>query len=158
MLYSFIIRRASVEDAPAVFSILQSAFNEYALITGQNNLEALNETEEDIKNEISSKAVYIAVIDEKIVGTVRLDIHGSDAYLSRFAVDNKNRNIGIGKSLMSVVDKYLQSQSVKKVTLHTDSKHAALVKFYYSRNFYTEAIETNRGYLRARLVKEYSDD
>ncbi len=155
MLYSFIIRRATATDAPSVYSILQSAFQEYGAITGQKNLEALKETEEDIRKEIETKAVYIAVIDEMIVGTVRLDIHGVEAYLSRFAVDNKNRNIGIGKSLMSVVDKYLQGQGVKKVTLHTASKHSVLVRFYYSRGFYTEAVETDRGYLRSRLVKEY---
>lgn len=156
MLYSFIIRRATPGDASSVFSILQSAFHEYGAITGQKNLEALQETEEDIRKEIDTKAVYIAVIDEMIVGTVRLDIHGDAAYLSRFAVDNRNRNMGIGKSLMNVVDKYLQSQGVKKVILHTASKHSVLVRFYYSRGFYTEAIETDRGYLRARLVKEYN--
>lgn len=155
MLYSFIIRRASEEDAPAVFSILQTAFKEYGSITGQNRLEALSETVEDIAKEIKSKAVYIAVIDNMIVGTVRLDIYGTEAYLSRFAVDQNNRNIGIGKSLVSVVDKFLKEKGVKRVTLHTSSKHSALMRFYYSRGFFVEAIETDRGYLRARLVKEY---
>lgn len=155
MLYSFIIRRASSEDAPAVFSILQTAFKEYSKITGLNRLEALSETVDDICKEIASKAVYVVVIDNNIVGTVRLDIHGDEAYLSRFAVDYNNRNIGIGKSLMSVVDKFLREKGVKKVTLHTDSRHGVLVRFYYSRGFFVEAIETDRGYLRARLAKEY---
>jgi predicted N-acetyltransferase YhbS len=155
MLYSFIIRRAAVEDAPAVFSILQTAFKEYSSITGLTKLEALLETVEDIRQEIASKAVYIAVIDDAIVGTVRLDIHGEEAYLSRFAVDHNNRNIGIGKALMNVVDKFLQGKAVKKVTLHTASRHNVLMRFYYSRGFFVEAIETDRGYLRARLVKEY---
>ena len=155
MLYSFIIRRANADDAPAVFSILRKAFIEYANIIGQSNLEALKETLEDIKKEIDTKAVYIAVIDNEIVGTVRLDANGDQAYLSRFAVDAANRNIGIGKSLMSVVDKHLKEQGVKKVILHTSSKHSALMLFYYGRGFYVEAIETDRGYLRARMVKEY---
>jgi len=142
MNYTFMIRRASVEDAPAVYAILQSAFKEYAKITGLDKLEALFETVD-------------ALIDGCIVGTLRLDIHGDQAYLSRFAVDNHNRNIGVGKSLMHVADKYLRHKGVKKVTLHTDSRHGALVRFYYSRGFFVEAIETDRGYLRARLVKEY---
>ena len=155
MLYSFIIRRATSEDAPAVFSILQTAFKEYSKITGLNKLEALSETVDDICKEIDSKAVYVAVIDDTIVGTVRLDINGDRAYLSRFAVDHNNRNIGIGKSLISVVDKYLSNKGVKKVTLHTASRHGVLMRFYYSRGFFVEAIETDRDYLRARLVKEY---
>ena len=155
MYYSFIIRRASGEDAPAVFSILQTAFREYSKITGLTKLEALSETVGDIRREIDSKAVYVAVIDDHIVGTVRLDIHGDQAYLSRFAVDGGNRNIGVGKSLISVVDKYLIDKNVKKVTLHTASRHGALMRFYYSRGFFAEAVETDRGYLRARMVKEY---
>lgn len=155
MLYSFIIRRATLDDTPAVYSILRKAFIEYSKITGLSKLDALNETVDDIKKEIESKAVYIAVIDSKIVGTVRLDIHGDQAYLSRFAVDSDSRNTGIGKSLMSVVDKHLKEKGVKKVTLHTASKHGALMRFYYGRGFYCEEIETDRGYLRARLVKEY---
>ncbi len=155
MFYSFIIRRATVEDAPAVFSILQRAFIEYSRITGQSNLEALAETIEDINTEIETKAVYIAVIDNNIVGTVRLDINDNEAYLSRFAVDSNNRNSGIGKSLISVVDSYLKEMGVKKVTLHTASKHEALMRFYYGRGFFAEEIETDRGYLRARMVKEY---
>lgn len=144
-----------MQDAPAVFEILQNAFKEYSVITGQNKLEALSETVEDICREIASKAVYIAVIDNTVVGTVRLDINGDKAYLSRFAVDYNNRNIGIGKALMNVVDKYLSDKGVKKVTLHTASRHGVLMRFYYGRGFFVEAVETDRGYLRARLIKEY---
>lgn len=157
MLYSFIIRQAEESDAASVFSILQEAFQEYARITGQTHLEALRETVDDIRKEIAEKAVYIAVIDDEIVGTVRLDIQDGKAYLSRFAVGRGSRNIGIGKALMNVVDKYLVSKGVKEVTLHTASRHTALMRFYYGRGFFVEAIETDRGYLRARLKKEYDE-
>lgn len=157
MLYSFIVRQAALEDAEAIYTILQDAFKEYSLITGVEKPDALCETVDDIKRDIQSKMVYVAVIDDKkIVGTLRLEINGKEAYLSRFAVDPKSRNNGIGKSLMSVVDKYLKEKGVHKVTLHTASRHGELMRFYYGRGFYVEAIETDRGYLRARMVKEIS--
>lgn len=156
MFYSFIIRRATSQDAPAVFSILQSAFIEYGRITGQSRLEALFETVDDVQMEIETKTVYIAIIDKAIVGTVRLEINEEQAYLSRFAVDRNSRNSGIGKSLMNIVDKFLEDRKIKKVILHTASKHNLLMRFYYGRGFYTEDIETDRGYLRAKLVKEYN--
>ncbi len=156
MYYTFIVRRAEKKDAAAVYAILQTAFQEYAEATGQHRLEALIETMEQVTGEIAEKPVYVAEINGDIVGTVRLEIHGDAAYLSRFAVAGNTRNIGIGKSLMNVVDNHLSSMSVKKVTLHTSSRHFALVRFYYGRGFFTEAIETDRGYLRARMVKEYT--
>ena len=88
------------------------------------------------------------------MGTLRLDIKEDQAYLSRFAVDRNCRNSGVGKSLMSMVDKYLMDKKVNKV-FHTSSKHTLLMRFYYGR-IYTEEIETDRGYLRAKLVKEYN--
>ena len=155
MLYSFIIRRAESADAQEVHTILQTAFREYSAVTGQTRLEALSEDPRDILMQIETKPVYVAEIDGAILGTVRLEIQGTEAYLSRFAVSGEARNLGIGKSLMNVVDKYLASNGVKRVTLHTASRHLALVRFYYSRGFFTEAVETDRGYLRARMVKEY---
>ena len=156
MQYTFIIRRAEESDAPVVHAILQTAFAEYASVTGQTQLEALRETVEDVTHQIVTKPVYVAEIDGSITGTVRLEVIGDEAYLSRFAVAHEARNLGIGKSLMNVVDKYLAANGVKAVRLHTASRHLALVRFYYSRGFFTEAIETERGYLRARMVKEYA--
>lgn len=157
MFDSLIIRQAISQDAPAVFLLLQSGFIEYGRITEQTNLEALLETVEDVQREIETNTVFIAIIDDVIVGTVRLEVHGEEAYLSRFAVDINRRNSGVGKSLINIVDKFLMEEKIKKVTLHTASKHILLMRFYYGRGFYTEKLETDRGYLRATLVKEYKN-
>lgn len=155
MDYSFIIRGAELSDAPNVYKILQEAFREYAEAAGLSEVEALKETISDIEKAICDKVVYIAIIDHIIVGTVRVDIKGDKAYISRFAVDSSHRNIGIGKSLMNLVDKYLISKGVREVSLHTASRYGTLMRFYYGRGFYVESVSHDRGYPRARLVKEY---
>lgn len=155
MDYSFIIRRAEVSDAHDVYAILQKAFHEYAEAAGLTGIEALKETIIDIEREIREKVVYIAMIDMVIVGTVRVDITSDKAYISRFAVNSSYRNIGIGKSLMNLVDKYLISMNAREVSLHTSSKYGSLMRFYYGRGFYVESVSHDRGYPRARLVKEY---
>ncbi|NLC62837.1 MAG: GNAT family N-acetyltransferase [Thermoanaerobacterales bacterium] len=157
MDYSFIIRRAKPLDAPNVYDILQKAFREYADASGIKKLEALTETVEDIERAIKEKVVFIAIIDNVIVGTVRVDISGNSAYISRFAVNSAYRNIGIGKSLINLVDKYLISKKVKSVSLHTASRYGALVRFYYGRGFYVESVTYDRGYPRAKMVKEYTE-
>ena len=156
MDYSFIIRRAMLSDALDVYNIIQKAFSEYAEAAGLKNIEALNETIVDIENDIENKVVFIAIIDYKIVGTVRVDITGDEAYISRFAVNSENRNAGIGKSLMSLVDKYLTAKNVKVVSLYTASRYGALMRFYYGRGFYVESVSNKRGYPRARMVKDYA--
>jgi ribosomal protein S18 acetylase RimI-like enzyme len=153
--YSFIIRRAVPEDAPAVYQILQKAFKEYAQAAGVKELEALNESISDVEHEIKNKVVYIAVIDNLIIGTIRVEIIGDEAFISRFAVNSSYRNIGVGKALMNLVDKHLQSEGVKSVSLYTASKYGTLMRFYYGHGFYVESVSHDRGYPRARMVKEY---
>ncbi|MGE5613274.1 MAG: GNAT family N-acetyltransferase [Bacillota bacterium] len=157
MNYSFIIRKAVPEDAPAIQSIMREAFKKYKEDTGiAGSLEALEETVESIIDDIKNNEVYIALIDNIAVGSVRVRIlPDNTAYISRFGVLPKYRNIGVGKSIMSLVDKLLIEKGIRKATLHTAAKYRDLVRFYYDRGFYIDSTTKDRGYVRALMVKEY---
>lgn len=157
MKYSFVIRSASIEDAEAIQMITREAFTKYMEDTGlTGTMEALMESLEDIKKDIETKDVFVAFIDNTPVGTIRVEIlPDNTAYISRFGVSLKYHNIGIGKSLMNLVDKLLMSKGIKKVFLHTASTYKDLVRFYYGRGFYIDSTTKDRGYVRALLVKEY---
>lgn len=157
MNYSFIIRKATIEDAPAISLIMQESFRKYMLDTGlPGTMDALTENLKNIEEDILEKEVYIAIIDSNPVGTIRIKIMpDKTAYISRFGVMLDYHNIGIGKSLMNLADKILKSQGVKRVSLHTASKYRDLIRFYYGRGFYIDSTSTDRGYIRALLVKEY---
>lgn len=158
MNYSFLIRKAVEEDAPAIRNIMQKAFGKYMEDTGlTGSMEALRETCDDIACDIKNDEVYIAIIDGVAVGSARVRIlPGNTAYLSRFGVVPDYHNIGIGKALMNLVDKLLMEKGVKSVSLHTASKYSDLVRFYYGRGFYIDSTTKDRGYVRALMVKEYS--
>jgi len=157
MNYSFIIRKATVEDIEAIQTITKIAFNKYMEDTGlKGSMEALDESAEDIKNDIINKEVFVAFIDNTPVGTIRVEIlPDNTAYISRFGVSLEYHNIGIGKSLINLVDKLMLSKGIKKVSLHTASKYKDLIRFYYGRGFYIDSTAKDRGYVRALLVKEY---
>ncbi len=157
MNYSFIIRRAVLEDAEAIREITREAFAQYledAGLTG--TLDALEESLEDIRLDIEAKEVFVAFIDSTPVGSIRVQIFpDGTAYISRFGVRLQYHNIGIGKSLMNLVDKLLKAKEVKRASLHTASRYRDLVRFYYGRGFYIDSTTKDRGYVRALLVKEY---
>lgn len=157
MDYSFIIRKAIPEDAEAIQLILQEAFKKYMRDTGlAGSMEALEESVDVIREHIKRSEVFIALIDGNPAGTIRVKILEDDtAYISRFGVRLQYHNIGIGKALMNLADKLLKSRGVKKVCLHTASKYKDLVRFYYGNGFYIESTSTDRGYIRAKMVKEY---
>jgi ribosomal protein S18 acetylase RimI-like enzyme len=155
--YSFIIRKAVAADAPAIKEIMQESFKKYIEDTGlPGSMEALDESYEDIVRDIETKEVYVAIIDEVAVGSVRVRINPDNtAYLSRFGVKLSYHNIGIGKSLINLVDKLLTARGISSVSLHTASKYKDLVRFYYGRGFYIDSTTKDRGYVRALMVKEY---
>lgn len=155
--YSFIIRKAVVEDAPAIRDIMQESFRKYMEDTGlTGSMDALSESYKDIVRDITTKEVYIAIIDDVAVGSVRVELRPDNtAYLSRFGVKLSYHNIGIGKSLINLVDKLLAARGIQSVSLHTASKYRDLVRFYYGRGFYVESTSKDRGYVRALMVKEY---
>lgn len=158
MNYSFIIRRATLEDAAAIQEIMKESFKKYMEDTGlTGTMEALEESLEDIRNDILTKEVFIALIDEIPVGSIRVKIFPDNtAYISRFGVRPEYHNIGIGKALINLVDKLLIARGIKKVSLHTAPKYKELIRFYYGRGFYVDSTTRDRGYIRALLVKEYN--
>ena len=156
-LYAFKVKMATEDDIPAIHKITHDAFLKYCENAGLDyNIEALNETYDDIRKDIANKEVFVVRIDNEPVGAVRVELlPDNEAYLSRFAVDDSHRNSGIGKILMSVVDKVMKQNNVKRLRLHTCSKVTALIRFYYGRGFYISNVEYSRGYARAELIKEY---
>jgi predicted N-acetyltransferase YhbS len=154
--YAFIIRKAVPEDAEAVQDIIREAFKKYMEDAGlEGTMEALEETVETIRSDIEAKEVFIALIDNVPVGTIRVQLFpDGTALISRFGVRLDYHNIGIGKALMSLADKLLKSRGVKRVSLYTASKYRDLVRFYYGRGFYIDSTTKDRGYVRALMVKE----
>ncbi len=155
-LYGFTIRLASENEIDDIIEITKTAFQKYIDNTGLKDIEALNETREDIKRDLKEKLVFVAFINNVPVGSVRIKVNGDGtAYLSRFGVIQTNQNQGVGKGLMSVVDGVMRKKNVKRLELHTAAKYFDLVRFYYGRKFYIESISSEKGYKRALMVKEY---
>ena len=156
-LYAFEVKRATEEGIPAIHKITKDAFLKYCENAGLSyNIEALNETYDDIRKDIAEKNVFVVRIDDEPLGAVRVEVKDDGtAYLSRFAVADHHRNNGIGKILMNVVDKVMIEKGVKLLRLHTASKVTALIRFYYGRGFYIASVDNSRGYPRAELIKEY---
>lgn len=152
----FQVRLANHDDVSAIHGITAEAFEKYSKMVGETRLDALSETEEDIKRDIDEKIVLIALSDNEPVGSLRVEIlPDNTAYLTRFGVKIDNQNNGIGKSMMNLVDKIMIKKGVRSIALHTGSKITSLIRFYYGRGFYIASTDTERGYVRAKLIKEY---
>jgi len=153
----FSVRKATLEDTDSIIKITKQAFTKYIEVAGIEDTAALHETKEQVENDILVKLVYVAYIDDIVVGSLRVEkINEDTAYLSRFGVSDEYQNIGIGKSMMGVFDNEMKKMGVKRVVLHTASKASSLVRFYYGRGFYIHSTTFCKGYIRALLCKDYA--
>ena len=151
----FEVRRATLEDVDSIVKIMQEAFEKYIKLAGIQDTPALHETREQVIKDIDTKIVYVAYINNQVVGSMRIELIDKEtAYLSRFGVNTEFQNLGIGKSMMNSLDMELAELKVKRVMLHTASKATSLVRFYYNRGFYIDSTTKDKGYIRALLFKD----
>lgn len=152
-----VIRKAVEGDIPYIQEIVREAFTMYQKGAGiTQTISALDETYEDVKRDVGTKEFFVAVLDNKIVGSVRVEIKtDKTGYLSRFSVAKAYQNFGIGKILINAVDEKMVELGITKLYLHTASRLFSLVRFYYGRGFYIESTTNDSGYIRALLCKEY---
>lgn len=154
----FQIRPATVDDIPDIMKITREAFTKYKELAGIEHVDALDETYDDVKRDIENdkKIVLLALSDGEPVGSARVEVYSDGtAELTRFGVKVTSQNNGIGKSIMNLVDRLMIKRQVKSLRLYTGAKITPLIRFYYGRGFYIDSTDKSRGYIRAKLVKDY---
>ena len=154
---SFEVRKAVISDIEEIRILAKESFKLYTENAGITQLVApLEESYEDVKRAIETTEVFVAISNEEIIGSVRIEIKPDNtAYLSRFGVSALHQNNGIGKILMNAVDNSMRELGITCLYLHTASRMFSLIRFYYGRGFYIESTTNDRGYIRALLCKEY---
>ncbi len=149
------IRVAFPEDAEAIHRITQEAFAKYQHDLGKEEpVAALKETREDILRDMANKMVLIGFVNGEPVGSVRFEVHGDLAYISRFGVRPAVQKTGIGGMLVSKVEELCREMGIKAIALHTSSRMYGLIRFYYGHGYFIHSTATDRGYIRALLIHE----
>lgn len=95
---------ASVEDAPALHSVIQDAFRREAERTGKWDIAPLAETLEGLSLAMQKLCVLVACEDGTVVGTGRVRIDAGVGYLGRLAVLPSHQGRGIGKALICALE------------------------------------------------------
>ena len=187
-MISCLLRPATVSDIPEMHRVISVAMAQYAKDSSiPTVLDALLETEEDLKEYVLRDYFLLAFRGDNLVGTLRIsrigehsndsmkseapirckdrgDSHDSEnfsqktAYISRFAVLPSMQKLGVGNALFLKAEEYLKANGIQRVFLHTALTNAHLVRFYTKRKFERIETTTDRGYPRGTFVKEYSVD
>ncbi len=99
------IEKATVSDAEGILSLQKSAYRSEAEIYNDFNIPPLVQTLEEIKKDFGIQFFLKAVMDEKIIGSVRAHTKEGTCYLGRLIVHPDFQNRGIGIKLMNEIER-----------------------------------------------------
>jgi ribosomal protein S18 acetylase RimI-like enzyme len=131
------IRRFDASDTDAVVALWQQAFPEYRDVTRPQRNPHLS-----IANKLATQPelFFVAVLGERIVGTVMGGYDGHRGWMYSLAVDEALRRHGIGTRLVAHVEEVLTSLGCPKLNLQILSAKTDLQAFYEALGYRADAV------------------
>jgi len=127
------IRNAKKEDLKEIVDIFVAESKKRPFLQKWTRKSAT----EDFKPFLKKKELWVAVLNEKIVGFILVGITSSNkkiAYISEFWVRRNCQRKGVGKSLLEFIEKYHKKKGIEKIRLTSYNKSKAL-DFYKKFNY-----------------------
>ncbi len=136
-----IIKRATVSDADEIILLQRLAYKSEADLYHDYNIPPMTQTVKEIQDEFEHKMFLKAVVDKKIVGSVRAHGEGDTCHIGRLMVHPEYQNCGIGRKLMYGIENLFEScKRYELFTGHKSEKNISLYKNLRYKIFKTEKI------------------
>jgi len=103
----FMINRANQNDIPEILALQKIAYRSQAEIYGDDSVPALGQTLDQITAEFEKTIFIKAVVNGKIIGSIRGRREGDVAHISRVVVHPYFQGKGLAKRLISQVEQEL---------------------------------------------------
>ncbi|MEM0489707.1 MAG: GNAT family N-acetyltransferase [Ignisphaera sp.] len=123
-----IFRKAKHSEADDIFKIYNDSI-EYLDKESKEWIESI------IRKRSKRARIYVAIVDEKVVGFAIVYKKRNNAYIDALAVDIKYRGKGIGSCLLSYIEGVLSREGVEKIYL-TVKNHNNKALGIYIKNGY----------------------
>ena len=123
------LETASENDLDPLLQLQRKAFHGQALIYNDFTLPPLMQTINDLTEEFKRKTFYKAVLDGKIIASVRCFIKDHTLYIEKLIVDPDMQSNGIGTCIMLELESRY-SGSVDRYQLSTGHKSARNLHLY----------------------------
>ena len=122
------IERAMISDAEKILSLQKLAYRSEAEIYNDFNIPPLVQTLESIEKDFENQYFLKAVMDGKIIGSVRAYTKEGTCYIGRLIVHPDFQNRGIGTDLMNEIERIFNTR--RRFELFTGDKSERNLYFY----------------------------
>jgi ribosomal protein S18 acetylase RimI-like enzyme len=133
-----IIERAAIDDSEEILSLQKLAYLSEAEIYGDFTIPPLKQTLEEIKKDFEDQMFLKAVVEGRIIGSVRAYVKEGTCYVGRLIVHPDFQNHGIGKQLMARIEEvFKEVQRFEIFTGHKSERNLHLYEKLGYRRFKT---------------------
>jgi ribosomal protein S18 acetylase RimI-like enzyme len=123
-----VIKRAGVDDAPAILELQKLAYQSEARLYDDWSLPPLTQTLESLRAELMSSTALTAEEGARLVGSVRARIDDGICRIGRLIVHPESQGRGLGTLLMGHIEREFGHS--RKFELFTGSRSAGNIRLY----------------------------
>jgi ribosomal protein S18 acetylase RimI-like enzyme len=129
------IRTAAPADAERVAALLREAFVEFEPLYTPGGFAATTPEAAEIRRRLSEGPAWVAVCEQRIVGTVAAVVKPDGVYMRSMAVSPAARGLGAGRLLLQTVEELAIADRASRIYLSTTPFLAAAIRLYDSAGF-----------------------
>jgi len=131
----FQIRLAAAEDAESIALVLLAAFLAYRPAYTPQAFAATTPPAETIRERMSEGLIWVALLNDRIVGTVAAVAEDVSWYIRSMAVLPAARGQGAGKSLLGQLEGYAVERGCRRLYLRTAPFLDPAIRLYETMGF-----------------------
>lgn len=129
------IRRATLDDVPAIAEVLRVAFAEYTPLYTSEGLAATTPSSERIAQRFDEGPIWVAERVEAIVATVAAAPREGGLYVRSMAALPSARGLGVGRLLFAQVEAYAADEGFSRLFLSTTPFLMRAIRLYEALGF-----------------------
>lgn len=132
-LKEMVIDEAAAADVPAMLTLQKLVYQSEAEIYGDTAAPYLVQSPEELKNDLASMRFFRAMMNDKMIGSVRSFSEKGTCYISRLMVDHVYEHHGVGRALVERVEKHFGGD--KRFEIFTFRKNKRNIIFFQGLGF-----------------------
>ncbi|MEE4275092.1 MAG: GNAT family N-acetyltransferase [Thermoleophilia bacterium] len=148
-----VIRRARLEDAPAVAAVVEAAYGRYVERMGRRPAPM----DEDYDEVVREHDVRVLVDRESVVGALVLIPEGEGLLLDNVAVHPDYQGKGWGRRLLALAEAEARRGGATFIWLYTNEMMTEDIRLYTRLGYVETERATVHGYRRVMMRKELPD-
>ena len=120
------ISKSDESDAAAILELQRAAYQSEAEIYNDYSIQPLTQTLEQVTAEFDGSVILKAVVDGKLIGSVRVYEKDNTAYIGKLMVLPEYQNQGLGKRLLDAIEDAFQGRRFELFTGYKSKKNIAV--------------------------------